>query len=250
MKKVLSTILVLALVLFAGAAFADSAMDNDVLVIGTEGTYPPFEFHDKTGALVGYDIDLVNAVAEKMGKEVKWVDMAFDGLIPALLTNKIDMVAACMSVTSERSKKVNFSEPYIITYSAFVTPSGNDTLNTLEDLKGKKVSVQLGTTEDLYVSELEGIEVRKFNKLDDAVREVTLDRVDAAFMDEPVAKDYVGSKQFEGKLKVAFTVEIEGAPKAFALNKNDTQLLEAVNKALIELKEEGAIEELNEKWEQ
>jgi polar amino acid transport system substrate-binding protein len=176
--------------------------------------------------------------------------MAFDGLIPALLTQKIDMVAACMSVTSERSKKVNFSDPYIITYSAFVTPADNETIKGIDDLKGKKVSVQLGTTEDLHVSTIEGVEVKKFNKLDDAVREVTLGRVDAAFMDEPVAKDYVGSKQFEGKLKVAFTIEIEGAPKALALNKEDTELLEKVNKALAEAKEEGLIEKLNEKWNQ
>lgn len=247
MRKLLTLFLVLTFVVFAGAAFA---ADKDVLVVGTEGTYPPFEFHDETGALVGYDIDLVNALADKMGVEVKWVDMAFDGLIPALLTQKIDMVAACMSVTSERSKKVNFSDPYIITYSAFVTPADNETIKGIDDLKGKKVSVQLGTTEDLHVSTIESVEVKKFNKLDDAVREVTLGRVDAAFMDEPVAKDYVGSKQFEGKLKVAFTIEIEGAPKALALNKEDTELLEKVNKALAEAKEEGLIEKLNEKWNQ
>ena len=126
MKKILSIFAVLALILIAGTAFAASVMDKDVIVVGTEGTYPPFEFHDKTGALVGYDIDLFNAVAEKMGKKVEWVDMAFDGLIPALLTNKIDMIAACMSVTSERSKKVNFSDPYVITFSAFITLKDDD----------------------------------------------------------------------------------------------------------------------------
>ena len=250
MKKIVSIFAVLALILIAGTAFAASVMDKDVIVVGTEGTYPPFEFHDKSGALVGYDIDLVNAVAEKMGKKVEWVDMAFDGLIPALLTNKIDMIAACMSVTSERSKKVNFSDPYVITFSAFITLKDDDSIKGLDDLKGKKVSVQLGTTEDLYVTGLEGVEVRKFSKLDDAVREISLNRVDAAFMDEPVAKDYAGSDQFEGKLKVAFAVELEGAPKAFAMNKADTLLLEAVNKALKALKEDGTLASIEQKWEQ
>ncbi len=250
MKKILSIFAVLALVLIAGTAFAASVMDKDVIVVGTEGTYPPFEFHDKTGALVGYDIDLVNAVAEKMGKKVEWVDMAFDGLIPALLTNKIDMIAACMSVTSARSKKVNFSDPYVITFSAFITLKDDDKIKGLDDLKGKKVSVQLGTTEDLYVTGLEGVEVRKFSKLDDAVREISLNRVDAAFMDEPVAQDYVNSDQFEGKLKVAFSVELEGAPKAFAMNKTDTVFLQATNKALKALKEDGTLSSIEQKWEQ
>ena len=120
----------------------------------------------------------------------------------------------------------------------------------LDDLKGTKVSVQLGTTEDLYVTGLEGVEVKKFSKLDDAVREISLNRVDAAFMDEPVAQDYINSDQFEGKLKVAFSVELEGAPKAFAMNKTDTALLPAVNKALKALKEDGTLSLIEQKWEQ
>lgn len=250
MKKLVLFLAAVLLVIVSGTAFAASVMDKDVIVVGTEGTYPPFEFHDKTGALVGYDIDLVNAVAEKLGKKVEWVDMAFDGLIPALMTNKIDMIAACMSVTSERSKKVDFSDPYVITYSAFITLKDNDKIKGMGDLAGKKVSVQLGTTEDLNVSAVEGVEVKKFSKLDDAVREISLGRVDAAFMDEPVAKDYIASEQFQGKLKVAFTVELEGAPKALAINKSDKALLAAANKALKELEKDGTLASINEKWEQ
>lgn len=250
MKKIVSLLAVLAIFIFCGTAFAASVMDKDVIVVGTEGTYPPFEFHDKTGALVGYDVDLVNAVAEKLGKKIEWVDMAFDGLIPALLTKKIDMIAACMSVTSARSKKVDFSDPYVVTYSAFITLKDDDKVKGLEDLKNKKVSVQLGTTEDLYISGVEGVDVKKFSKLDDAVREISLNRVDAAFMDEPVAKDYIASTQFEGKLKVAFTVELEGAPKALAVNKDQPVLLASINDALKELKEDGTLSSIEQKWEQ
>lgn len=250
MKKVLCVLAAIMLVTLCGTAFAASAVDKDTIIVGTEGTYPPFEFHDKSGALVGYDIDLIDAVAAKMGKKVKWVDMAFDGLIPALMTNKIDMVAACMSVTKERSKKVSFSDAYLITYSAFVTLKDDDRIKGISDLAGKKVSVQLGTTEDLYVSTVEGVDVKKFSKLDDAIREISLGRVDAAFMDEPVARDYIASDQFKGKLQVAFTVELEGAPKAIAVNKSDTKLLDAVNKALKEIKDDGTLETINKKWNQ
>ena len=234
MKKVLCVLAAIMLVTLCGTAFAASAVDKDTIIVGTEGTYPPFEFHDKSGALVGYDIDLVDAVAAKMGKKVKWVDMAFDGLIPALMTNKI----------------VSFSDAYLITYSAFVTLKDDDRIKGVSDLAGKKVSVQLGTTEDLYVSTVEGVDVKKFSKLDDAIREISLGRVDAAFMDEPVARDYISSEQFKGKLQIAFTVELEGAPKAIAVNKSDTKLLDAVNKALKEIKDDGTLETINKKWNQ
>ena len=251
MKKSVVLVMFFALLLgvVGGPAFgAGSVMEKDTVIIGTSGSYPPFEFHDKTGALVGFDIDLANEVVARLGKKAEWVDMAFDGVIPSLLTGKIDMIAACLSITEERSKKVAYSTPYMVSLSAFVLNKDSGEMATLEDLKGKTVAVQLGTTQDVYISEVEGVTVKQFPKLNDAVREVTLKRADASLMDETVAGTYINSEEFKGQLKKSFTVELKGAKQALAVSQNDPAFLEAVNKIVVQLQEEGFISELHKKW--
>ncbi len=250
MKKVVLGLVVLALIvgMIGVPAYAASIMDKDTIIVGTSGSYPPFEFHDKTGALVGFDIDLANEVGKRLGKKVEWVDMAFDGVIPSLLTGKINMIAAALSITEERSKKVAFSTPYMVSLSAFVLPVGSAEMKSLEDFKGKTIAVQLATTQDVFVSEIEGITVKRFPKLNDAVREVALKRADASFMDETVAETYINSDEFKGQLEKSFTVELKGAKQALAVSKEDPAFLDAVNGVLKELEEEGFISELHKKW--
>ncbi|WP_024822087.1 MULTISPECIES: transporter substrate-binding domain-containing protein [Aminobacterium] len=241
-------LLVTVVVLWGGFAQAASVMEKDTIVAGTSGSYPPFEFHDKTGALVGFDIDLANEVGKRLGKKVEWVDMAFDGVIPSLLTGKIDMIAAALSITEERSKKVAFSQPYMVSLSAFVLPTNSPDVNGMEDLKGKSVAVQLATTQDVFISEVADVTVKRFPKLNDAVREVALKRADASLMDETVAETYINSEEFKGQLKKSFTVELKGAKQALAVSQEEPLFLEAINEVLTKLDEEGFIAELHKKW--
>lgn len=245
MKKALLALLVLALA--AGAGWAN-VMEKDTILVGTESTYPPYESRDANNNLVGFDIDLMEALAAKIGKKIEWVDMPFDSLIPALISKKIDIVAAGLSATEERAKKVAFSENYEISISAFIVKADNDALKADADMEGKLIAVQLGTVQETYSNTVPGAEVKSFQKFDDCVREVILGRADATLMDVPVARSYVEHKDFQGKIKIAFDVEITGAGKALAMNLGEKDFIEAINGALVEMEESGELEKLKEQW--
>lgn len=248
MKKILTIMLVFCAVLSVTATTWAGALDKDTLLVGTESTYPPYEFRDENNNLKGFDIELMEAISEKLGKKIEWVDMPFDSLIPALLSRKIDIVAAGMSATAERAKKVSFSTPYEISLSTFIVKADNDSVSSIADLKGKTVTAQLGTVQDTYAKSLEGVTVKSFQKFDDCVREVSLGRADATLMDKPVALKFVEQKDFEGKVKIAFDQEITGAGKALAMNLSETAFADEVNKALEEMVSSGELEELKVKW--
>ncbi|MGN0838990.1 MAG: transporter substrate-binding domain-containing protein [Pyramidobacter sp.] len=240
---------VLCAVVLMGASplSAATALDKDTLIAATEATYPPYESRNSKNEMIGFDIDLVNIIGEKLGKKIEWVDMAFDSLIPALMTGKVDLVAAGMSATEERAKRVNFSAPYEISFSAFVTSAENPPKNT-DELAGKSVAVQIGTVQESFARSLGNVEVKTFQKFDDCVREVMLGRAAATLMDIPVAKKFVAAKDFAGKVTVAFEKQITGADKAVAMPKNDTQLTEAVSKIIDDMNKNGEMEALRKKW--
>jgi len=225
-----------------------SALQKDVVVVGTESTYPPYEFRDENNDLKGFDIDLMEAIADKAGFKIEWQDMPFDSLIPALISEKIDIIAAGLSATPERAERVAFSVPYEISLSTFIVKKGNNSIKTVEDLKGKTVTAQLGTVQETYSKGLEDIHVKAFQKFDDCVREVALGRADATLMDKPVALKFVKQKDFKGKVQIAFDQEITGAGKALAMNLEEEKLISAVNETLEKMEQTGELQKLKEKW--
>lgn len=231
----------------AQAAFAASAMEKDTLIVATSAYYPPYESHAEDGSLQGFDIDLMAIVGEKLGKKMEWVDAPFDSLIPALMAGKIDLIAAGLSATEERAKRINFSAPYEISYSAFITRPENAP-KSLEDMKGKTVAIQTGTVQETFLRGLGTVEVKTFQKFDDCVRDVAIGRADASLMDIPVAKAYVNAKDFAGKVIIAFNTKITGADKAIAMSKKDPELTEAVSKVIEEIAANGELEALRKKW--
>jgi len=233
--------------LIAGAALAASALDKDTLIAGTEATYPPYESRGKSGELEGFDIDLIEIIAQRLGKKVQWVDMAFDSLIPAIMTGKIDIVAAGMSATEERAKRVNFSAPYEISFSCFVTRAENPPKDT-DELAGKVVAAQIGTVQETFARSLGNVEVRTYQKFDDCVREVALGRVAATLMDIPVAAKFIEAKDFKGKVVIAFKKQITGADKAIAMSKKDPAFTEAVSKIVSDMEKSGELQALRDKW--
>ena len=235
----------------SGAVLAASVMEKDIIIVGTEGTYPPYEYYDDSNSLTGFDMDLVKKVSEKIGKKIEIVDMAFDGLIPALLTGKIDVIAAALNATDERKQRVDFSDVYDIADAAILTKADNTTLKTLDDLKGKIVGVQLGTLEDNFLSKLDiQFEIKRYQKTDDAVREVILERNDCVLIGTFVANSYIDSDRFKGALKIAFRQEVCKPHEGFSLSirKNDQVFLDALNSALKELGDSGEIKELKKKY--
>jgi polar amino acid transport system substrate-binding protein len=246
-------ILVLAAFGFVGScAFAASALDKDVLTVGTEATYPPFEYYDDNNAITGFDVEMLALIGPKIGREIKFVDMAYDGLIPALTTGKIDMAAAAINATEERRKVVDFSDVYQVADASVVVKAGNkDSLSDLASLKGRAIGVQLGTTEDAYLTNSAiGADIRRYQKVDDAVNEVALGRIDGVLLDSPVAISYVGNEKFKGSIEISFKEMINGPEEGFSLavRKGDAAFVEALNKALRELQDSGELDALKEKY--
>ena len=184
MKKIVKLVVmsVLAMVVSV-SAFAK----NSVVYVGTNAEFAPFEYLDKN-QIVGFDIDLLNAISKEAGIEFKIQDMAFDGLLPALQTKKVDLVIAGMTATPERQKAVAFSKPYFKAKQVVITKGVDKSLKNFKDLSGKKVGVMLGFTGDTVVSEIKGVKVERFNAAYAAILALGQGKVDAVVLDSEPAK--------------------------------------------------------------
>lgn len=245
-KKALFFSVILVFV-FSFAAFSgtlDSILSKGVIKIGNDATYAPFEYRNFKNEVVGFDIDLIKALAKEMGDlEVEIIDTAWDGIIPGLLSKKYDMICSAMTITEERAKKVTFSDPYFETGQVIAVFKDRDDIKSVEDLKGKVIAVQLGTTGDFAASKIEGVKVKRFDTIDKAYFEVMLGRADAVVND--LAQTAYGIKRFPLKIVgKPFTVEYYG----IAMRKEDKDLHKAVNEALKRLKEKGIYDEIYKKW--
>lgn len=239
MKKFVKSLLMGALVL----SLSVSAMAKDKIFVGTNAEFPPFEYLEK-GEVTGFDIELVNEIGKVMDADVKVLDMSFDGLLPALQMKKVDLVIAGMTATEERKKTVAFTQPYYTASQVIIVKKGNNSIKSFDDLKGKKVAVMLGFTGDTIVSEIEGVNVERFNAAYAGIMALQADKVEAVVLDSEPAKNYV--KQNQGL--VLAEADAEQEEYAIALRKNDKALLEKVEKALAELKANGTYDALIKKY--
>lgn len=248
----LGLVLVMVLAVLAGCGQQETAGDTGeeekpVLEVGTNAAFPPFEFRDEQNNIVGFDIDLMNAIGEKLGMEVQYKDVPFEGIIAGLLAEKYDVIAAGLTITEERKEKVNFSDPYFNAGQVIVVLIDNEEIKSEADLVGHSVGVQVGTTADLYLTEeMEGVDIRRFDNYPLAFLELRNGGIDAVVCDLPVAVEYV--KENSDAVKLAsdepFTEEYFG----IAIRKEDTELLEKINTALAELKESGELDAIYAKW--
>lgn len=249
------TIALLVLALFAltfglagcGNQKQQANVQTKVLKVGAEATFPPFEFQDeKTKEYVGFDIELAKAVGKQMGYQVEIQNMGFDGLIPALQTGSIDMIASAMSITDERAQKVNFSQPYYKSGLSIVVRKDNNSINGFKDLEGKKIAVQIGTTSAKEAQKIKNAQVREFNSNSEAYMELVNGGADAVVNDLPVNQYYLA--QTGGK-DAKLVGEVANAEEyGLAVAKNNKELADKVNKALDELKKNGEYDKIYKKW--
>lgn len=257
MKKSLKVLLSLAIIgsLFTGCGAKDSGKtaantlekvkQEKKIKIGLEDTYPPMEFRDETNKLVGFDIDLADAIAKKLGAEAEYVITEFGGLTMALNSGKFDMSLSAISVNPERAEQVDFSEPYVKGGQAIIVKNDNGSIAKVEDLSGKIVGTQLGTTGEEAARKIAGVkEVKTYDKATQPFHDLEIGRIDAVVVDEFVGRYYLAKQ--EGKFKVAVTLDEE--PIAIAFKKGDKEIQEAVKKAIEELKNDGTMSELSKKW--
>ena len=212
------------------------------LVMGTNAEFPPYEYYEGQ-EVVGIDAEMAAAVAEKLGMELKIEDMAFDSLIPALSPGKVDIVAAGMTVTEDRLASVNFSDTYATGIQAIIVTEDSD-IASADDLVGKTIGVQQGTTGDLYATDVEGATIERYAKGMEAVQSLSQGKIDAVIIDNEPANVFVSEVEGLKILDEAFATE----DYAVAVAKDNEELLEQVNTALAELKEDGTLQAIVDKY--
>ena len=210
------------------------------LVMATNAEFPPYEFHDGD-KIVGIDAEIAQAIADELGMTLEIEDVAFDSIIPEIVSGKADMALAGMTVTEDRKASVDFSDTYA-TASQMIIVKEDSKIAGPDDLKGVTVGVQLGTTGDIYVSDLEadGTTVERYNKGFEAVQALSQGKIDAVVIDGEPAKTFVSESEGLKILDEAFTVE----EYAIAVKKGNTELLDKINGALKELKEDGTVDDI------
>lgn len=227
---------------------ASSNSGKKIVKIGSETTFPPFEFQDeKTQEYVGFDIDLAKAVFTKAGYEPQIVSTHFDGLIPALDAGTIDAIVSGMQITEERSQKVLFSKPYYESGQNILVKANNDSIHNWNDLEGKKIGVQIGTTGAAEAKKVPNAFIREFNNTSEANLELKNGGVDAVVNSVPVNAYYLKNGGGEKDAKVVGDVH-RALYCGIAVKKGNTEMIEKVNKALEEIKQNGEYDRIYEKW--
>ena len=231
----------------AGSSALQEIKDSGKLVIGTCADYPPYEWHlikDGKDEIIGFDIDIAQAIADELGVELEIKDMDFDGLIPALSTGKIDMIIAGMNPTDERKQSVDFTDIYYTQKDALVIKSEDaEDIQSENDLKKASLATQKATIQEAYLLEnFPDAALQSVPKWNTAILSLVTGKVDAVLMVETVAKQYV--EQNEGLETAGFDVASTPNESAIAVAKDNKDFLDAVNDILDEMKESGQIEEL------
>ncbi|MCR4901405.1 MAG: transporter substrate-binding domain-containing protein [Butyrivibrio sp.] len=218
---------------------------TQTLVMATNAEFPPYEYHDgEDDQIVGIDAEIAAAIAEKIGCTLEIEDIAFDSVIPEVTSGKADIGMAGMTVTEERKQSVNFSDSYATAVQVVIVPEDSD-IASIDDLSGKIIGVQSGTTGDLYATDDYGDEnVERYNKGMEAVQALSQGKVDAVIIDNEPAKVFV--EETEG-LKILDSAYAE-EQYAIAIAIDNTELLDKVNAALAELKADGTIDSIVSKY--
>ncbi|NLG85541.1 MAG: basic amino acid ABC transporter substrate-binding protein [Firmicutes bacterium] len=217
---------------------------NNVLKVGSDCTYPPMEFQEGD-EIKGFDIDLIKAIAEEMGREVEIVNVGWDGIIPGLINGNYDVLISAMTITEERQAQINFSDPYFTAGQLILVRADDDRIKSDKDLVGKKVGVQTGTTGDITVSAMEGVTVVRFNTNPDAVQELRNGGVDAVVADSTTLM-WEATK--DEKLKLVSRTPFSEEYYGIGVKKGNDKLLNEINRALATIKKNGKYDEIMEKW--
>ena len=253
MKKYLALLLAAIMALSLAACASTSKTEETAsakLTMATEATFPPYEYYDGD-AIVGIDVEVAQAIAEKLGMELEVTDIAFDSIIPGIQTGKYDMGMAGMTVTDERKEQVNFSDSYA-TGVQVVIVKDDSPITSVDDLfadgASTVVGTQAGTTGFIYApSDIEDVglgTVKSFGKTTDAVEALKNGQVDCVILDNEPAKALVAANEGLHILDTEYAVE----DYAIAIAKENTDLLEKVNKALSELTADGTLQSIVDKY--
>lgn len=232
-----------AAALLTGSALASAAQDK--LTVGANIGNVPWEFQDDSGDFVGFEIDLVAAVAERLGAEVETMNIPFNGLFSAVQSGRIDIATSSITITQERLQSVTFAQPYYDSDQSLTALSEGP--ESLAEMNGKIVGVDTGSTGDMWASanqaEYGFAEIRRYEGLSPAMLDLTAGRIDGYISDIPALQYYVKDKP-----NLAVVERIASGEKYSMMFAQDTELATQVNAVLDDLKTEGVLAQLHEKW--
>ncbi|ULG71351.1 amino acid ABC transporter substrate-binding protein [Macrococcus brunensis] len=249
MKKFL--VMMMAVLIFLAACgqsdqSSDSSKSEDkVLTVGTEGTYSPFTFHDKNDKLTGFDVEVTEAVAKKMGYKVKFVETQWDSMFAGLNSGRFTTVANQVGINDERKQKYQFSKPYTYTNAVLVTRKNSD-IKSFDDVKGKKLAQTL-TSNYGKLAKDKGAQITQVEGFNQSMELVLSNRVEGTFNEKLSVLDYTKQKK-NADIKV-IEGDAEKSQSAFVFTKKtDKALIDKVNKAIDELQKDGELKKISEKW--
>lgn len=263
---VLSMILILALSLIVSACgtvgnksakdekansdLLQQIKDRGVIKVGVMGTYPPYNFLNDKKEMDGFDVDIAKEIAKRLGVKAEFVAQEFSGMIPGLKTEKFDIVVSQMTITDERKKQMDFTEPYITNQVKIIVRNNNNTIKTLKDFKGKNIGVGLGTNDETYLRTKVLPEVGEFNikTYDDVItslKDLDSGRIDATINNIYAIKPIVEKNGFKIK-PVGEPIKSDQA--GIAMRKGNEALLKELNKILQEMKDDGTYNKIFKKW--
>lgn len=239
-NKIVSTLLLLA-------ALCSPVAAETTIVFATDATWPPMEFVNDQKQVVGYAIDFMTAAGKEAGFKPVFKNTAWDGIFAGLGSNKYDAIVSSVSITEERKKAMDFSEPYYTVRQALIV-NKTSTAKSLADLKGQKVGGQIGTTGYFAIKAVEGLEPKSYDEVGLAMEDLNVGRIAAVVCDDPVAANYAMDK-YKDNLKIAAIIESgEAENYGVAVNKGNSKVLEQVNKGIAAVKAKGLDKELKKKW--
>jgi lysine-arginine-ornithine-binding protein len=249
----LAVALAVALGGLAGSTTPSPAADWSKIRIGTEGAAAPFNYHDASGQLRGFDIDIAQALCDRMGAKCEFIAVQFDGIILALQNHQIDAIATSMSITEKRKKVVDFTDRYFTNYRRFLSCQGRLVEDTSPaGMKGRAIGTQGGTAADDYLEAFyKDAEIRTYKTMDDAYQDIAAGRLDAVLSSEAHSYGFMQTAAGKGCKLVGERLvndKIFGSGVGIAVRKTDTDLRDKLNAALKQILADGTYEAINKKY--
>jgi len=219
--------------------------DGGKLRIGTEGTYPPFSFHNATGELTGFDVEIAREAAKRIGVEAEFLETQWDAMFAGLDSKRFDMVANQVGIREDRLEKYDFSDPYITSSAVLVVPTDNEFIQSFENIEGLK-SAQSLTSNYANIAKQYGAEIVGVEGFNQAIELLNSGRVNVTINDKLTVLDFLKQRP-DAKVKIAATSE-DASKSGFMFRKGSDTLVDEVNKALQEMIADGTYLKISEKW--
>ncbi|WP_102335523.1 amino acid ABC transporter substrate-binding protein [Salimicrobium jeotgali] len=224
----------------------ESIQEKGVLTVGTEGTYAPYTFHNEEDELTGYDVEVAKEIGKRLGVEVNFEETKWDSMFAGLNNERFDMIANQVGIKPDREEKYAFSEPYTYTSAVLVTQEDNEDIQSFEDLEGV-TSAQSLTSNYASIAEKHGAEIESVEGFNPAMELLANGRADATVNDRLSVLDFLNTRGDKAGVKIADRKD-DASETAMMFRQGNEELVEAVNGALEEMKEDGTLKEISNEW--